>query len=51
VKQGKLWSYSEPHRRLSERKKDERDLIRLAETYPELKAVYPVELREQMDGR
>jgi hypothetical protein len=51
VKQGKLWSYSEPHRRLSERKKDELDLIRLAEAYPELKAVYPAELREQLNRR
>lgn len=28
---GKLWAYSDPQRRLSERKKDELDLIRLAE--------------------
>jgi hypothetical protein len=45
VTQGKLWAYSDPKRRLSKRKKDELDLIRLAEAYPELKALYPAELR------
>jgi hypothetical protein len=45
VAQGKLWAYSDPRRRLSKRKKDELDLIRLAEAYPELKALYPSELR------
>jgi len=46
---GKLWAYSDPHRRLSKRKKDELDLIRLAEAYPELRARYPRELQEQLD--
>ena len=49
VTQGKLWAYSDPRRRLSKRKKDELDLIRLAEAYPLLKALYPCELREQID--
>ncbi len=49
VTQGKLWAYSDPQRRLSKRKKDELDLIRLAEAYPELKSLYPDELREQID--
>ena len=49
VTQGKLWAYSDPRRRLSKRKKDELDLIRLAETYPELRSGYPVELQEQLD--
>jgi hypothetical protein len=49
VTQGKLWAYSDPQRRLSKRKKDELDLIRLAEAYPELKPLYPVEIREQLD--
>ena len=47
VVQGKLWAYSDPRRRLSKRKKDELDLIRPAEKYPELKASYPSELRDQ----
>lgn len=49
VTQGKLWAYGDPHRRLSKRKKDELDLIRLAEAYPRLKSLYPSELREQLE--
>jgi hypothetical protein len=49
VTQGKLWAYGDPQRRLSKRKKDELDLIRLAEAHPELKSLYPAELREQLD--
>jgi hypothetical protein len=49
VAQGKLWAYGDPQRRLSKRKKDELDLIRLAEAYPELKSLYPSELQEQLD--
>ncbi|MGA8599299.1 MAG: hypothetical protein WB676_31655, partial [Bryobacteraceae bacterium] len=36
---GKLWEYSDPQERLSKRKKDELDLIRLAEVYPALKSL------------
>jgi hypothetical protein len=46
---GKLWAYSDPKRRLSKRKKDELDLIRLAEAHPELKPLYPGELQEQLE--
>ena len=49
VTQGKLWAYGDPKRRLSKRKKNELDLIRLAEVYPDLKSLYPSELREQLD--
>lgn len=49
VTRGKLWAYGDPRRRLSKRKKDELDLIRLAEAFPELKLLYPDELREQLD--
>jgi hypothetical protein len=49
VTQGKLWAYGDPRRRLSKRKKDELDLIRLAEAHPELESAYPGELREQID--
>jgi hypothetical protein len=47
--QGKIWAYTDPQRRLSKRKKDELDLIRLAERYPELKSEYPVELLQQLE--
>lgn len=46
---GKIWAYSDPRRRLSKRKKDELDLVRLAEAHPELKPMYPKELRDQLD--
>jgi hypothetical protein len=49
VTQGKLWAYTDPRCRLSKRKKDELDLIRLAEAYPELKSLYPPDLRAQID--
>jgi hypothetical protein len=49
VTQGKLWTYGDPQQRLSKRKKDELDLIRLAEAYPELKSAYPDELKDQID--
>lgn len=49
VTQGKLWAYSDPARRLSKRKKDELDLIRLAEAFPHLRSLYPAELRDELD--
>jgi hypothetical protein len=49
VTRGKLWAYSDRRRRLSKRKKDELDLIRLAEAHPELRSLYPSELQEQLD--
>ena len=49
VTRGKFWDWSDPQRRLSERKKDELDLIRLAEAHPELISLYPAELRRQLD--
>lgn len=49
VTRGKLWAYADSRRRLSKRKKDELDLIRLAESYPELKSQYPSELQDQLD--
>jgi hypothetical protein len=49
VTRGKLWAYGDPRLRLSKRKKDELDLIRLAEAYPELITLYPSELQELLD--
>lgn len=48
VVQGKLWAYADPQRRLSKRKKDELDLIRLAEVYPQIRANYPKEILDQL---
>lgn len=50
IARGKIWAYSDPQRRFSKRKKDELDLIRLAETYPHLKALYPEDLLLQLRG-
>ncbi len=50
VARGKLWEYGDPRRRLSKRKKDELDLIRLAERYPDLREFYPREILPQLDG-
>jgi hypothetical protein len=49
VTRGKLWAYTDPRRRLSKRKKDELDLIRLGEAFPELRSFFPEELRQQLD--
>jgi hypothetical protein len=47
IVQGKLWAWADPQRRLTKRKKDELDLLRLAEAFPGLAAQYPSELRSQ----
>lgn len=45
---GKVMAWRDPNRRLSKRKKDEADLIRLAESHPEIRALLPEELRRQL---
>ncbi|MGH9791875.1 MAG: hypothetical protein ACRD5W_11750 [Candidatus Acidiferrales bacterium] len=47
--QGKIWAFLDPQRRLTKRKKDELDLLRLAEAYPHLRKLYPPELQRQFD--
>jgi hypothetical protein len=49
VTQGKLWAYTDRLRRFNKRKKDELDLVRLAEAHPRLKSLYPGELRDMID--
>jgi len=49
IVQGKLWAWSDPARRLAKRKKDELDLIRLAEAYPDLVTRYPPALRALLE--
>ena len=49
VVRGKIWAWSDDSRRLSKRKKDELDLIRIAEKYSELRAVMPPQIIQQMD--
>jgi hypothetical protein len=49
VVRGKVWAWSDPNRRLSKRKKDELDLIRILEAYPDLGDLMPAEIRKQLE--
>ena len=49
VVRGKVWAWSDPKRRFSERKKDELDLIRILEKYPELSELMPNAIRTQLE--
>jgi hypothetical protein len=46
---GKVWAWSDPKRRLTKRKKDELDLIRIAERYPELRSLMPPVISKQLE--
>jgi len=48
VLQGKIWAWSDRERRLSKRKKEELDLIRIREIYPNLHELLPKEIVEQL---
>lgn len=50
IVRGKVWAWSDPKRRLSKRKKDELDLIRIAEKYPELRTLMPPVINEQLES-
>jgi Nucleotidyl transferase AbiEii toxin, Type IV TA system len=43
--QGKLWAWSDPARRPLKRRKDELDLLRLAEAHPQLSVLLPPAIR------
>ncbi len=44
--QAKVWAWSDPRRRLSKRKKDELDLIRIVENNPEFLPALPASIRD-----
>jgi len=48
--QAKIWAWSDPARRLSKRKKDELDLIRIAERFPQFLAQLPESIQRQLPG-
>ena len=48
--QGKLWAWSDPTRRPSKHLKDELDLVRIAEKYPELRPLMPAEVISRIEG-
>lgn len=50
IVRGRVWAWSDPRRRLSKRKKDELDLIRIAEKYPELRTLIPLVINEQLES-
>ena len=46
--QGKVWAWSDPECRLTKRKKDELDLMRIAEKFPQFVPQLPPTIRAQM---
>lgn len=46
--QGKIWAWEDSRRRLSKRTKDQADLIRIGESYPELLQLLPESLRQAL---
>ncbi len=48
VIRGKVWAWSDEKRRVTKRKKDELDLMRILETYPETRSSMPEEIRKQV---
>lgn len=49
VVRGKVWAWGDDSRRLSKRKKDELDLIRIAEKHPELRGMMPTAIIQQIE--
>ncbi len=48
IVRGKVWAWSDQTRRPTKRKKDELDLMRILEAYPELRSVMPGEISSQI---
>ena len=48
VVRGKLWAWNDDARRPTKRKKDELDLMRILEAYPELRSMMPKEIGDQV---
>ena len=48
VLQGKIWAYSDPERRQSKRQKDLADILRLIESYPDLKTLLPSDIVDKL---
>jgi hypothetical protein len=49
VLQGKLWAYQDAQRRPSKRQKDLADILRLAESFPELRSRLPASIRDKLE--
>jgi hypothetical protein len=50
VIRGKIWAWRDETRRPTKRKKDELDLMRILEAYPETRDMMPEEIRKQVPG-
>ena len=48
ITRGKIWAWSDQTRRPTKRKKDELDLMRILEAYPELRSSMPEEISRQV---
>ena len=48
ITRGKIWAWSDQTRRPTKRKKDELDLMRILEAYPELRSLMPEEIARQV---
>ena len=48
IVRGKIWAWRDEKRRPTKRKKDELDLMRILESYPELRGSMPPEISEQV---
>jgi hypothetical protein len=48
ITRGKIWAWQDKTRRPTKRKKDELDLMRILETYPEMRDLMPGEIQDQM---
>ena len=47
IVRGKVWAWSDVRRRPTKRKKDELDLMRILEAYPETRALMPEQIKAQ----
>src|SRR6266566_569926 len=47
---GKVWAWQDEQRRFTKRKKDELDLLRIAEAYPQLRALVPERSSRSYEG-
>ncbi|HEY4258377.1 MAG: hypothetical protein ACREFF_03860 [Candidatus Udaeobacter sp.] len=48
IVRGKVWAWQDEQRRSTKRKKDELDLMRIAETHPKLRRLIPAEIVKQL---
>ncbi len=48
IVRGKVWAWQDEQRGSTKRKKDELDLMRIAEAYPQLRPLMPAQIVEQL---